>query len=155
MTAPRALLVRLLNYIKEQAKEINPHAYRLAGTRGLVRMPRDISGLPGIEFDLRVEGDHVWLRIPRLAAARPPNPPATHKGIFRISSDPDGAPPALDESAFAHNLNKETANKTAEERARFEATARAAAERVLESYTASWKSWADGERPRRKTIAAY
>lgn len=155
MTAPRALLVRLLNYIKEQAKEINPHAYRLAGTRGLVRMPRDISGLPGIEFDLRIEGDHVWLRIPRLAAERPPNPPATHKGIFRISSDPDGAPPALDESAFAHNLNKETANKNAEERARFEATARAAAERVLESYTASWKSWADGERPRRKTIAAY
>jgi hypothetical protein len=29
------------------------------------------------------------------------------------------------------------------------------ANRVLESYTASWKSWAAGERPRRLTIALY
>lgn len=42
-----------------------------------------------------------------------------------------------------------------EEIAHFEASHRATANRVLESYATAWKSWAAGERPRRLTISLY
>jgi hypothetical protein len=155
MIEPRELLVRLLDYIKEQAKEINPQGYKLSSLRGLALARRDIAGLPGIEFDLSIEGDHIWLRIPRLAAEAPPKPPITFKGVLRISPDPDGAPPTIDESSFLHRLSEETKGSDPNERSQYETSAKAAATRILESYSVSWKSWAEGERPRRKTIALY
>ena len=66
MPDSRELLVCLLDYIKEQAKGIDPRGYRLPHTKGFIRQRRDVAGLPGVEFDIRVDGDHVWLRVPRL-----------------------------------------------------------------------------------------
>jgi hypothetical protein len=155
MTAPRELLVRLLDYIKEQAKRINPQAYKLSSGRGLVKTRKDIAGLPGIEFDLRVEGDHIWLRIPRLPADPPPKPPQTHKNFLQINSDPGGPSPTVDEAALVHQVNVLSKDKNLEEREHIEARTREIAERALESYSISWNSWAEGERPRRNTIALY
>src|SRR5438552_836541 len=155
MTAPRELLIQLLDYIKEQAKEINPQGYRLASVRGFLRVRDDIAGLLGAEFDLRVEGDHIWLRVPRLAAEPPPKPPETQKEFLRISSDPDGPEPTFDEPAFLNYLNRAVKETDPDGRGSLEASIRNAAARALESYTVSWKSWAEGERPRRKTIALY
>lgn len=111
--------------------------------------------MPGLEFDLSVEGDHIWLRVPRLAADSPPKPPDTHKALLRVSLDPDGAPPSINEAALLQNLSAVLKDKGTEERSKIEASTRAAAARALESYSASWNSWAEGERPRRKTIALY
>ena len=154
MTA-RGLLVQLLDYIKEQAKKINPQAYQLASVRGFMRVKNDIAGLPGAEFDLRVQGDHVWLRVPRLAAEPPPRPPETQRGFLHISSDPNGPPPTLDEPAILNYLTRAVNERDPSERGSVEASIRSAAARALESYTVSWKSWAEGERPRRRTIALY
>lgn len=96
MPDSRELLVCLLDYIKEQAKEINPRGYRLAPTKGFIRQRRDIAGLPGVEFDIRVDGDHIWLRVPRLTSEPPPKPPETHKTLLRISPEPDGPLPVLE-----------------------------------------------------------
>ena len=154
MIEPRELLVRLLDYIKEQAKQIYPQAYKLSSSRGLVKTRKDIAGLPGVEFDVRIEGDHIWLRIPRLAAEPPPNPPAP-RGLLRISLDPNGAEPTLDEAALLHYANAAVKDKDGEERSVAEVHARETAARVVESYAVSWNSWAEGERPRRKTISLY
>jgi hypothetical protein len=59
MPDPRDLLICLLDYIKEQAKQVNPAAYRLASSKGFQRQRNDVAGLPGIEFDIKVAGDHV------------------------------------------------------------------------------------------------
>jgi YD repeat-containing protein len=132
MPDPRELLVCVLDYIKEQAKEINPRGYRLTPTKGFVRQRRDLAGLAGVEFDIRVEGDHVWLRVPRLTADPAPKPPEMHKTLLRISPEPDGPSPVLDEAALARELNqvielRKADIPTSEELGRLEADRRATA----------------------------
>lgn len=85
MPDPRDLLICLLDYIKEQAKQINPAAYRLANAKGFQRQRGDMAGLPGVEFDIKVAGDHVWLRVPRQAAEPPPPLRLPGKG-FSVSA---------------------------------------------------------------------
>lgn len=155
MTEPRNLLHRLLDYIREQAKDIDPRAFRLGAAKGFIRRPPDIAGLPGIETDLKVAGDHIWLRIPRLIATKPRAIPENFKGLMRVSDDPDGPAPIADESTFLHWLHKASEGKTEEERKDLETRGRVALANALEAYSTLWKSWADGERPRRKTIGLY
>jgi hypothetical protein len=106
MPDPRELLVCLLDYIKEQTKEVDPKGYRLTSSKGFLRKRGDIAGLPGVAFDIRLAGDHVWLRVPRLAADPPPDPPPTHKGLLKISSDPTGVLPSLDDAALTRLVNR-------------------------------------------------
>lgn len=155
LTKVRDLLHRLLDYIAEQAKEVDPRGYNLAASKGFLLRREDLAGLPGIEFDLKVEGDHIWLRVPRLKADSPPSVSEHQKGLFRFSADPNGPPPTLDEAAFLHRFNKEADGLSSEERASLEAAKRAEVAKALDAYTALWKAWAEGERPRRKTIALY
>jgi hypothetical protein len=161
MPDPRELLVCLLDYIKEQTKEVDPKGYRLTSSKGFLRRRGDIAGLPGIEFDIRVAGDHVWLRVPRLAADPPPDPPKTHKNLLKVSSDPSGALPSLDDAALTRLMNrsiqalKAQGSPTDEDIAQLEAQHRGNATQVLATYTVAWKSWAAAEQPRRKTIALY
>jgi very-short-patch-repair endonuclease len=155
MPEARDLLHKLLDYIVEQAKDIDPRGYTLDPSKGYLWKRESIVGLPGVEFDLKVEGDHIWLRVPRLRATKPPNVPKNYQGVIRYSSDPDGPHPELDETAFLHLLNKVAEGKTPQERDQLEARGRTAVAKVLESYTPVWKSWADGERPLRRTIALY
>ena len=161
MPDPRELLVGLLDYIKEQAKVVDPRGFVLGATSSFLRRRRDVAGLTGVEFDLRIEADHIWMRVPRLAAEPPPNPPESHKLFLRINPNPEGQPPSLDDVALTRALNKAieervaTGSEDEESIARFEEKWWNTANRVLESYTASWKSWAAIERVRRKTIALY
>ncbi len=152
---PRERLHRLLDYIREQAKEVDPRAFRLSTAKGFVRHREDIAALPGLEFDLKVVGDHVWLRVHRLEAGKPPALPASAKGLFRVSDDPDGPPPVFDEGTFQQRLGKAAQGKTAPERNELENRARAAFAKALADYTLLWESWAAGERPRRRTISLY
>lgn len=149
------LLHRLLDYIGEQAKDIDPRGFRLGILKGFLRRRESIAGLPGIEFDLKVEGDHIWLMVPRLEAASPPPLPENQRGLFRINGNPDGPSPSLDDAAFRHRLEQVIAGKTKEEAAELEARARVGATRALEAYSSLWSAWAEGERPRRKTISLY
>src|SRR5574343_1611981 len=98
MNTPRQLLHGLLEYIREQAKDIDPRGFRLAGSKGFLRRREDLSGLPGVEFDIRVEGDHTWLRVARLEASPPPVISEDKKGLIVVSTDPFGAAPALNET---------------------------------------------------------
>lgn len=159
MPDPRGLLICLLDYIKEQAKQVNPAAYRLANARGFQRQRGDIAGLPGIEFDIKVAGDHVWLRVPRLVAEPPPPPQPAWKTLIRLSSDPNGPAPSIDEAALARQINQRVqaarARNEPVEVAQLEAQAKAEAADALSAYSALWTKWATGERPRRRTIALY
>ena len=155
MAKEHNLLHRLLDYIGEQAKDVDPHGFRLSTLKGFLRQRESIVGLPGIEFDLKVEGDHIWLRVPRLEAVPPPPLPENQKGLFRINNNPDGPAPSLDDAAFRHRLVQAVVGKTKEEAEELEARARAGTTRALEAYSLLWSAWANGERPRHKTIALY
>jgi very-short-patch-repair endonuclease len=155
MTTPRELLLRLLEYIKEQAKVINPQGFRLTPSKNFMRRRADVASLSGLEFDLRVAGDHIWLRVPRLAADPPPKLNATYREFLRVSTSPDGPPPALDEAALLLHLSKATKGQGAEEQSQIEASKRNEIQGILTSYSILWSSWAAGEKPRRKTIGLY
>ena len=71
----RDLLYKLMEYIREQAKDIDPRGYRLEASKTFLERREDIAGLPGLEFDLKVVGDHIWLKVPRLEANPPPRAP--------------------------------------------------------------------------------
>jgi len=53
MNASRDLLKGLLEYIEEQAKEIDPKSYCIGTTKGFVRRHLELVGLPGLECDIR------------------------------------------------------------------------------------------------------
>jgi hypothetical protein len=125
-TTPRELLTRLLDYIAEQARDIDPGSFRLANAKGFLKRHRDLAGLPGVEFDVDIEGDHLWLRVQRLQAGKPPAADAQIAGLLRIGEDPFGAKPAIDEAALRARLAPTLAGRSEEERAQIEARARAA-----------------------------
>jgi very-short-patch-repair endonuclease len=159
MPDPRDLLICLLDYIKEQAKQINPAAYRLANAKSFQRQRGDVAGLPGIEFDIKVAGDHVWLRIPRLIAEPPPAPQPAHKAFILFSADPNGPPPSIDDTALARQITQRLQSAKLRNEpvnpAQVEAQARALAADAVSAYSAAWIRWAIGENPRRRTIALY
>src|ERR1700753_1101659 len=120
MTEPRRLLTRLLEYIEEQAKEIDPRQFCLSHVKGFLRRSDAIAGLPGVEYDIKVEGDHIWLRVARFTQSSPPAIPDQFRGFIRAASDPDGPAPMLDDAAFRRWLNKTADGKTPDRRAELE-----------------------------------
>ena len=154
-SAPNELLRRLFEYIGEQIKDVDPRAYQLSDISGFQCQPSDIAGLPGIQLDIQTEGDHIWLRVARLKADPPPKASESHRTLFSISSDPFGPLPTLDESAFLHKLNQLAGSQSPEERNQIEANLRTSEVLALETYISLWKSWAEGEKPVRKTISLY
>jgi hypothetical protein len=155
VTEPRRLLQRLLEYIEEQAKEIDPRGYCLSQTKGFLRRREKIAALPGVEYDIKVEGDHVWLRVSRLTPSKPPAVAEQFRAFIRAGNEPDSGPPVLDDTAFRRWLNKASEGKSAQQRTDLDRQGRAMVSKGLDDYRALWSAWAAAERPRRETIALY
>lgn len=160
MNSPRDLLKRLLEYIEEQAKTIDPKSYCISAIKGFTRRNTELSGLPGLEFDLRPEGDHIWLHLERLEAHPCPVVPDQYKGLFRISNDPFGPVPTVDEnnlaSWIAQGESKSDSNmiliQNSDSR---QEQLKQDVQIVLQEYIVQWNAWAERERPRRKSISLY
>jgi very-short-patch-repair endonuclease len=128
---------------------------QLSKDAGFRCAPTDIRGLPGVEMDIRVEGDHIWMRVNRLEGIRPPKPSDWAVDLFRISDSPSGAAPAVDEAALQRRINGDTANQPPERHEEIETDLRSRSDEALLQYCQLWEAWAAGERPRRKTISLY
>lgn len=156
MTAsPRDLLQRLFEYIEEQVKDIDPRGYQLSRQASFRSNPEDVAGLPGVSMDIQLEGDHIWLKVDRLEASKPPAIPPALQGLCQVSTDPGGPVPTLDEAALQHRIHTESSAILTSERTPLEARIRGRATQALREYVDLWKSWAEGEKPRRKTISLY
>src|SRR5215470_7204871 len=139
MTEPRRLLQRLLEYIEEQAKEIDPRQFCLGNAKGFIRRSDEIAGLPGVEYDIKVEGDHIWLRVARFTPTDPPAVPDQFRAFIRADDDPDGNPPLLDDAAFRRWLNKVADGKSPDRRIDLEKQGRATIGKALFEYITLWK----------------
>lgn len=150
------LLSQLLDYVLEQDKEIDPRGFKLSTHKGFIKGKPDLQGLPGVDFDIKVEGDHTWLRIARLEAHSPPAlSDSQWTGVIVAGDDPNGPAPRLDEAVLKQRLTLAVQSKPALQRAAFEAQFRAAAQKAFADYSPLWTTWAEGEKPRRKTIGLY
>lgn len=154
-TTPNNLLKRLFEYIGEQLKDIDPRGFQLSKQLGFRREPQEIAGLPGIELDVQVAGDHVWLRVPRLEAGMPPKPPESQAGLFQVSTDPSLPPPTLDEAELQRRVSKAAEGEIPAEYSQIELRLRNTVSRQLQEFVELWKAWAEGEKPRRRAISLY
>lgn len=152
---PRQLLHNLLDYIREQAKNVDPKGFRLSAAKGFLRRRPELVGLPGVTFDLKVEGDHTWLRVERLEAHRPPAPPQHASDLLVVGADPFGALPVVSEAGIKSRITRLRERRPDDALEAAAAEIRATADATLKAYLPIWQAWAQGERPRRKTIALY
>jgi very-short-patch-repair endonuclease len=162
--APRpaaALLTALLDYILEQARDVDPRGFDLSNAKDFVAPRAAIARLPGVSLNVATDagGDPAWMRVERLQAIHPPLPGASDDaGLLRIPQDPDGAGPALEPQALARRVEAAVAAAapgSPVDRAALEAGLRARAESLLAAYRPTWSAWAGTERPRRRTIGLY
>jgi very-short-patch-repair endonuclease/DNA-directed RNA polymerase subunit L len=181
MMTPQELLKGLLEYIEEQAKDINPRGYQLSSHSGFVRYYNDFKGIPGLDFDLQPEGDHIWLRLERLEASSPPITPESIREIVKFSSDPFSDPPSLiyqiTESQTFNNARPshseipiltqedwieteaDEANNLYNEQYAFPNSLAQELNQehqaAFNQYQMKWIAWAEREKPRRQSISLY
>ena len=155
MTVAANLLCKLLNYVIEQSKVVDPHGFKLTGHKGFLKNREALSGLPGVDFDIKVQGDHVWLRVQRLQALAPPALADSLHALVRVSVDPGGSVPSVNEPALAHRIAASAASKPPEQLQQEAAVLRGTVDKALAQYAPLWIAWAAGEKPRRQTIDLY
>ncbi|MDR6392604.1 AAA domain-containing protein [Paraburkholderia phenoliruptrix] len=149
------LLTKLLDYVIEQSKDIDPRGFKLAGTDGFLRTSGDLRGLPGVDLDLKVEGDHVWLRVARLEAQNPPPVPADLKDILVVDHNPTGKIPRLNDAAVDRRIATLTESQSELTARELSDGEKASVQAGLERYIEQWQTWAEVERPRWLAIRLY
>ena len=159
------LMKKLLDYVLEQAKTVDPKAFKLAGHAGFLKGYADLQGLPGVDFDVQEDGDHIWLKTARLEAHPPPAlPPLALLGASKatqppiiVSAAPHGTRPNIDEAAFQRlvALLPPAQPEKLAEREEFIDINRSKLVSALNQYVPLWEAWAEGEKPRRRTISLY
>ena len=154
-TPQHGLLTGLLDYVLEQGKEIDPRAYVLTGASDFRRFPKDLAGLPGVELDRKIEGDHIWLQVARLESTSPPVPDEQSRPYISISDDPNGPVPVANDPALKHRLTTDRRSMSEDAAVASDQRRRERIARALVEYTPLWQAWAEGEKPRRRTIALY
>ena len=158
MQTSAQLMSGLLDYLVEQAKDIDPSAFTLAKVTEFIRTFADLSTLPWIEFNVDTETDDLWLRVHRLDATPPPllADPALAPYLI-IGADPSGHPPALNETALASARDDDAAGSCVADGdpAQHDLTRRARAAHALDAYLQPWQEWAARERPRRQVMSLY
>jgi hypothetical protein len=150
------LMNNLLEYVVEQSKSVNPAAYNLRQSDGFKKYKADLTDLPGIECDVEVAGDHLWLQVQRLREKAAPQvtDPLLRQFVV-VSQDPAGSPPKAREAALAHRHATDITEQGQENADLTNTVRRAAVAAALESLLPLWQDWSIGERPRRRTMALY
>lgn len=156
MQSPAQLMSGLLDYLVEQAKDIDPTAFTLAKATGFKKTFADLAVLPFVEFNVDTDGEPVWLRVHRLEPTHAPALPEPALASFiAIGDDPAGQPPALRETALADARREDALAADDDSAAQRDEARRAQLARLLAVYSQQWNNWALLERPRRQVITLY
>lgn len=146
----------LLDYLVEQAKDIDASAFTLSKITEFKAGFAELSTLPWVEFDVETEADQLWLRVHRLEATRAPALAEPELAPFlAIGEDPAGSPPALKEAALGAARDQDAAALGEEDAERRDLQRRARCGHALEAYARHWRDWAARERPRRRVMSLY
>jgi hypothetical protein len=150
------LLVNLLNYVVEQSKETDPNGFKLNGHKGFLLFKPSLAGLPGVDFDKSVEGDHIWMRVDRLKAVPPPPvQPTEGQKFITVSDRPEGLAPTINEPALNFSIAAAVKGLARVDADRESLVLRKGTTEALDAYKPIWEAWAEGEKPRRATISLY
>ncbi|MGI4843448.1 MAG: AAA domain-containing protein [Janthinobacterium lividum] len=156
MQSPAQLMSGLLDYLVEQAKDIDPAAFTLSKATEFKKTYADLETLPWVDFNVETDGEPIWLRVHRLEATRAPALPEPELAPFlTISDDPAAPSPTVKDAALGSARNQDASVVGEEEAAQRDDQRRARVARMLTVYTQHWNDWALRERPRRQVMALY
>lgn len=142
--APQVL--DLLNYIEQVEKLKSKPAFSVP-TEFFVAYQHELKGLPELQFNLQVEGDDVWLRLPRLQEIAAPELDEILTPWVTLPKNPEKTPMLKGEIIIL-----EGKREVARERIEDHSEVRELFGWYMEY---QWEPWAAAERPRRRTIARY
>lgn len=142
----RELVLDLLTYIEQVEKLKRKPAFSVP-TEFFVAYQHELKGLPELQFNLQVEGDDVWLRVPRMQEILAPEPGEALKNWVVLPKSPEKTP-ELKTEAVQHEANREVGRPKIDDHPEIR--------ELFAWYVENqWNLWAYAERPRRKAIALY
>ena len=140
------LVLDLLTYI-EQVEKLKRNPPFSVSTEFFVAYQHELKNLPEIQFNLQVEGDDVWLRVPRMQEIPAPEPDMALKDWIVLPKSPEKSP-ELKTEAVQHEDKRDVGREKIDDHPE-----------IRELFTwyveNQWNPWAYAERPRRKAIALY
>jgi len=146
VTEGAPLVLDLLSYIEQVEKLKTKPAFSVPDEY-FVAYQHELKGLPELQFNLQVEGDDVWLRIPRLQEIAPPELDEQLKLWVALPKSPDKSP-ELKSEAVTYDGKREIGRE--------QLTDHPEVQELFNWYVENqWEPWAAAERPRRRTIARY
>jgi very-short-patch-repair endonuclease len=146
MTEGAPLVLDLLNYIEQVEKLKTKPAFSVP-SEYFVAYQHELKGLPELQFNLQVEGDDVWLRIPRLQEIASPELDEQLKLWVTLSKSPNKTP-ELKSEAVTYDGKREIGREQLKDRPEVQ--------ELFNWYVENqWEPWAAAERPRRRTISRY
>ena len=145
--APGApLVLDLLNYI-EQVEKLKAKPAFTVPSEFFVAHQHELKGLPELQFNLQVEDDDVWLRLPRLQGIAPPELDEQLRPWVTLPKSPEKSP-ELKSETVTYEGKREVARAQLKDHPEVQ--------EAFDWYVEyQWEPWAAAERPRRKTIARY
>ena len=146
LAAGASQVLDLLNYIEQVEKLKTKPAFSVP-TDFFVAYQHELKGLPELQFNLQVEGDDVWLRLPRLQEIGAPEPDEVLRPWVTLPKSPEKTPELKGEIIIL-----EGKREVARERVEDHPEVRELFDWYVEH---QWEPWAAAERPRRKTIGRY
>lgn len=146
MSEASELVLDLLNYIEQVEKLKHKPAFTVP-TDYFIAHQHELRGLPELQFNLQVDNDDVWLRLPRLQEIAPPEPAEELKPWVGVSKSPDKKPELKNELVVIEN-KQEVSRELLKNRSDVQV--------LFHAYLSeAWTPWSTAEAPRRKTIAYY
>lgn len=146
MSEANQRVLDLLNYIEQVEKLKSKPAFSVP-TDHFIAHQHELRGLPELHFNLQVEGDDVWLRLPRLQEIAAPDLDEKLKPWVALPKSPEKTPELKSEAVFYEGKR---------EIAREQLSDHPELKELFDWYVEyQWQPWAAAERPRRKTIARY
>lgn len=140
------LVLDLLNYIEQVEKLKRKPAFSVP-TEFFVAYQHELQGLPELQFNLQVEGDDVWLCVPRMQEISAPVPDEALKSWIILPKSPEKIPELKTEAA-QYQGKQEIGRAKIEDHPEVR--------ELFDWYVENqWNPWAYAERPRRKVIAFY
>lgn len=139
-------VIDLLSYIEQVEKLKRKPAFSVPDEH-FVCHRHELLGLPELQLNLQLEGDDVWLKLPRLQEVAAPEVDSLLKPWVSLSKSPSKAPEIKSEALVAvpgEGTRREHLHDRADVRAQFD---------WYVEYM--WKPWSQTEVPRRKAIAVY
>jgi len=145
--APGApLVLDLLAYIEQVEKLKTKPAFSVP-SEFFAAYQHELKGLPELQFNVQIEGDDVWLRVPRLQEIAAPEMDEKLKPWVNFPKSPEKSP-ELKTEAVTFEGKREIGRERIEDHPEIR--------ELYDWYVEyQWEPWAGAERPRRKTIARY